>query len=63
MEHEKKQLDEDFLAQLKREWDGDPEIQAEFMDFEIFSAYRRAEAAGRVRILTPRVRGPGADDV
>lgn len=38
-------------ATLKREWDQDVNLQKEFdQDFEVFVAFKRAEASGRVRM-------------
>lgn len=38
-------------AALRAEFDRDPKIRDEFMCFEDFAAYRRAEAKGLFRIL------------
>jgi hypothetical protein len=36
---------------LKAEFDRSPALQHEFLSFENFSAYRRAEAAGKIAVL------------
>lgn len=39
----------------REDWDADPAIRAEFRKFEIYLAYKMAEAAGRVQRITGRV--------
>ena len=41
-----------FEAACKAEWDKDAKVRSEFAAFATYHAYRKAEAAGRVRILS-----------
>jgi len=47
----------DIEAQARSDWQRDPAIRAEFGEEKVYVAFRRAEAAGKVRILGGRVHG------
>lgn len=45
--------------ELQREWQNSPALRAEFLDnFDSYAAYRRADAAGRIRVMHAPVRQP-----
>lgn len=41
-------------ARARADWSGDAKLRAEFQDVETFVAFRKAEAAGKVRVLSKR---------
>lgn len=47
--------DQQLAADILMTWKGDPKIRAEFGDnLTVYQAYRKAAAAGRVRVLGRR---------
>lgn len=47
---------DDIDAIAKQEWSADPQLHAEFLDqFELYAAYRRAEAKSMIRVRSGRV--------
>jgi len=41
----------DLIALAKAEFNGSAALRAEFINLEVYTAYRKAQAAGRVRVL------------
>jgi len=44
--------DEQLKNQCMAAWNASPDIQQEFVDFDVYRHYRKAEAQGRVRRIS-----------